>query len=173
MIKDNIKKVHDVRTVDSVRPLRSDACPVASLQHPTRDAPPPASRTSRASSVVILSLRSDLDPTFNTSTTRFNVSYQQPSEPTPILSNRERVRIINTTDNMEEERLWKFRRPEWLNSVAARNAGVYSAGALVRAIISNDPSLATLESIKHRVRFYDVDANGILSSIAASPFAQS
>ena len=33
---------------------------------------------------------------------------------------------------MEEERLWKFRRPEWLNSVWARNAGVYSAGGLVR-----------------------------------------
>ncbi|KAL1867465.1 Vacuolar protein sorting-associated protein 68 [Diaporthe australafricana] len=31
---------------------------------------------------------------------------------------------------MSEERLWKFRRPEWLNSVYARNAGVYSAGAL-------------------------------------------
>lgn len=33
---------------------------------------------------------------------------------------------------MEEERLWKFRRPEWLNSVWARNAGVYGAGAIVR-----------------------------------------
>jgi len=33
---------------------------------------------------------------------------------------------------MEEERLWKFRKPEWLNSAWARNAGVYSAGALVR-----------------------------------------
>lgn len=32
---------------------------------------------------------------------------------------------------MSEERLWKFRKPEWLNSVYARNAGVYSAGALV------------------------------------------
>ncbi|KAF5553970.1 VPS68-like protein [Fusarium mexicanum] len=31
---------------------------------------------------------------------------------------------------MEEERLWKFRRPEWLNTVWARNAGVYSAGAI-------------------------------------------
>lgn len=34
---------------------------------------------------------------------------------------------------MSEERLWKFRKPEWLNSVHARNAGVYSAGALVSA----------------------------------------
>lgn len=33
---------------------------------------------------------------------------------------------------MEEDRLWKFRRPEWLNSLWARNAGVYGAGALVR-----------------------------------------
>lgn len=32
---------------------------------------------------------------------------------------------------MEEERLWKFRKPEWLNSMWARNAGVYGAGALV------------------------------------------
>lgn len=32
---------------------------------------------------------------------------------------------------MEEERLWKFSRPEWLNTVWARNAGVYSAGAIV------------------------------------------
>ncbi|KAI6382274.1 hypothetical protein MCOR25_000862 [Pyricularia grisea] len=31
---------------------------------------------------------------------------------------------------MEEERLWKFRRPQWLNSVWARNAGVYTSGAL-------------------------------------------
>ncbi|KAK5654850.1 hypothetical protein OQA88_6886 [Cercophora sp. LCS_1] len=31
---------------------------------------------------------------------------------------------------MEEERLWKFRKPEWLNSVWARNAGVYAAGGL-------------------------------------------
>ncbi|KAK6453451.1 hypothetical protein FP744_10009703 [Trichoderma asperellum] len=33
-------------------------------------------------------------------------------------------------DTMEEERLWKFRKPEWLNSMWARNAGVYAAGAL-------------------------------------------
>ncbi|KAK5993351.1 Vacuolar protein sorting-associated protein 68 [Cladobotryum mycophilum] len=31
---------------------------------------------------------------------------------------------------MEEERLWKFRRPDWLNTIWARNAGVYGAGAL-------------------------------------------
>ncbi|KAH0594850.1 hypothetical protein MHUMG1_07147 [Metarhizium humberi] len=31
---------------------------------------------------------------------------------------------------MAEERLWKFRKPEWLNSVWARNTGVYAAGAL-------------------------------------------
>ncbi|KEY71928.1 hypothetical protein S7711_09436 [Stachybotrys chartarum IBT 7711] len=31
---------------------------------------------------------------------------------------------------MEEERLWKFRKPEWLNSVHVRNSGVYGAGAL-------------------------------------------
>lgn len=32
---------------------------------------------------------------------------------------------------MSEERLWKFRKPEWMNSVVARSAGVYAAGALV------------------------------------------
>lgn len=29
-----------------------------------------------------------------------------------------------------DDRLWKFRRPEWLNSAWARTAGVYGAGAL-------------------------------------------
>ena len=33
---------------------------------------------------------------------------------------------------MEEERLWKFKRPDWLNSVLARNSGIYAAGGLVR-----------------------------------------
>ncbi|KAK1482571.1 hypothetical protein CCUS01_04184 [Colletotrichum cuscutae] len=32
---------------------------------------------------------------------------------------------------MEEERLWKFSKPEWLNSAWARNFGVYGAGALI------------------------------------------
>ncbi|KAL5615640.1 hypothetical protein BROUX41_005678 [Berkeleyomyces rouxiae] len=31
---------------------------------------------------------------------------------------------------MDSDHLWKFRRPEWLNSMWARNAGVYSAGGL-------------------------------------------
>jgi len=31
---------------------------------------------------------------------------------------------------MSEERLWKFKKPEWLNSATARSAGVYGAGAL-------------------------------------------
>ncbi|KAL2207465.1 UPF0220-domain-containing protein [Sarocladium strictum] len=31
---------------------------------------------------------------------------------------------------MEDERLWKFSKPEWMNSIWARNIGVYSAGAL-------------------------------------------
>jgi len=31
---------------------------------------------------------------------------------------------------MPEERLWKFRKPEWLNSATARSGGIYSAGAL-------------------------------------------
>ncbi|CAL3966039.1 hypothetical protein PZA11_002823 [Diplocarpon coronariae] len=31
---------------------------------------------------------------------------------------------------MSEERLWKFRKPEWMNSATARSTGVYAAGAL-------------------------------------------
>lgn len=31
---------------------------------------------------------------------------------------------------MPEDRLWKFRKPEWLHSAWARNAGVYCAGGL-------------------------------------------
>jgi len=31
---------------------------------------------------------------------------------------------------MSEERLWKFKKPEWMNSATTRSAGVYSAGAL-------------------------------------------
>jgi len=31
---------------------------------------------------------------------------------------------------MSEERLWKFRKPEWMNSATARSGGVYTAGAL-------------------------------------------
>jgi hypothetical protein len=33
---------------------------------------------------------------------------------------------------MSEERLWKFQRPEWMNSAYIRSAGVYTAGGLVR-----------------------------------------
>jgi hypothetical protein len=40
---------------------------------------------------------------------------------------------------MSEDRLWKFRRPEWLNSIWARNAGVYAAGGLV---LSPKPALS-------------------------------
>jgi hypothetical protein len=36
---------------------------------------------------------------------------------------------------MSDERLWKFRKPQWLSSIWARNSGVYGAGALVRLII--------------------------------------
>lgn len=38
--------------------------------------------------------------------------------------------------DLEEDRLWKFSRPEWLNSIWARNAGVYGSGALVSDIYS-------------------------------------
>lgn len=36
---------------------------------------------------------------------------------------------------MSEERLWKFRKPEWMNSSMARSAGVYGSGALVSFFI--------------------------------------
>lgn len=48
---------------------------------------------------------------------------------------------------MSEDRLWKFRRPEWLNSVWARNAGVYAAGGLVRlAYVPHLPFLFSFSS---------------------------
>jgi hypothetical protein len=31
---------------------------------------------------------------------------------------------------MRDDRLWRFHRPEWMNSAWARNVGVYAAGAL-------------------------------------------
>ncbi|RKU45023.1 hypothetical protein DL546_004516 [Coniochaeta pulveracea] len=31
---------------------------------------------------------------------------------------------------MSEDRLWKFRKPEWMHSAWARNAGVYASGGL-------------------------------------------
>jgi hypothetical protein len=45
---------------------------------------------------------------------------------------------------MEEERLWKFGVPAWLNSAWARNAGIYAAGALVR-FFAESPSTRTHE----------------------------
>jgi hypothetical protein len=33
---------------------------------------------------------------------------------------------------MDSERLWRFRKPAWLNSATTRMASVYAAGALVR-----------------------------------------
>jgi len=48
--------------------------------------------------------------------------------------------------SLPEERLWRFRKPEWLNSIWARNAGVYTAGGLVRLPLS--PSLPSLVSFK-------------------------
>jgi hypothetical protein len=55
---------------------------------------------------------------------------------TPTSHEPRNLNFINrrSITNMEEERLWKFRRPEWLNTVWARNAGVYGAGAIVRSV---------------------------------------
>lgn len=41
------------------------------------------------------------------------------------------LRATAEADIMSEERLWKFRKPEWLNSATARSLGVYASGALV------------------------------------------
>ncbi len=58
---------------------------------------------------------------------------EQPRPPTTHQTRRDQ-NILDTAHgaNMEEERLWKFRRPEWLNNAWARGAGVYAAGAIVR-----------------------------------------
>ncbi|RKF74306.1 UPF0220 protein C8D2.02c [Golovinomyces cichoracearum] len=32
--------------------------------------------------------------------------------------------------SLSEERLWKFRKPDWINNTAARSLGVYGAGAM-------------------------------------------
>lgn len=34
-------------------------------------------------------------------------------------------------NDMEDHRLFKFPKPQWLNSANTRNAGVYLSGALV------------------------------------------
>lgn len=34
---------------------------------------------------------------------------------------------------MEENRLFRFKRPEWMNGANARSAGVYASGAIVSA----------------------------------------
>ncbi|KAF4120438.1 hypothetical protein GMORB2_2874 [Geosmithia morbida] len=56
-------------------------------------------------------------------------STQLDSPTAPIRSTRstEQDRALKMNG---EDRLWKFSRPEWLNSAWARNAGVYGAGAL-------------------------------------------
>lgn len=43
---------------------------------------------------------------------------------------------------MSEDRLWKFRKPEWMHSAWARNAGVYAAGGLVCLFFSPPPPVA-------------------------------
>jgi hypothetical protein len=47
----------------------------------------------------------------------------------------------DTLTKMSEERLWKFQRPEWMNSAYIRSAGVYTAGGLVRFFFFLLPSL--------------------------------
>lgn len=53
---------------------------------------------------------------------------------------------------MEEERLWKFGKPAWLNSAWARNAGVYAAGALVRLLLPSLPPCISPSSASRRRR---------------------
>lgn len=54
---------------------------------------------------------------------------------------RPRAPTLPPTATMDtEERLFKFRMPQWLNSVWARNAGVYAAGGLVSRPLPPFPS---------------------------------
>ncbi|KAA8563925.1 hypothetical protein EYC84_011932 [Monilinia fructicola] len=39
-------------------------------------------------------------------------------------------KLASSQVTMSEERLWKFRKPEWMNSATAKGAGVYTSGAL-------------------------------------------
>lgn len=75
--------------------------------------------------------RSDREGTRST----IDLWYHGPARETPTnppgYSPSQLHRLLIAAAAMSEERLWKFRKPEWLNSVYARNAGVYSAGALV------------------------------------------
>ena len=41
--------------------------------------------------------------------------------------------------SFSEDRLFKFRLPDWASSVWARNAGVYASGALVRLLFFSLP----------------------------------
>lgn len=40
--------------------------------------------------------------------------------------------LLSSTTKMSDHRLFRFQKPEWLNSPNTRTAGVYLAGALVR-----------------------------------------
>lgn len=48
----------------------------------------------------------------------------------PRHTTRERIHA-HRTDTMEENRLFRFPRPAWLNNANTRTFGVYTAGAMV------------------------------------------
>ena len=54
---------------------------------------------------------------------------------------------------MSEDRLWKFRRPEWMHSAWFRNAGVYTAGGLVRLPSLSPSSLSPRFLCNHTPRY--------------------
>lgn len=52
-----------------------------------------------------------------------------PSTDLTVASSHQTSLIMSTSG-----RLWRFPKPEWLNSTSTRTAGVYLAGALVRPV---------------------------------------
>lgn len=126
------------------------------VRHPSPPAPPapptPASTTTTTSTLSPDEQQSQPKPvtttnpiTATTSTLRaaFEEYYctSRPRPPKSIIdlylrtlpgANNDDDGTRSRAANMSEgDRLWKFRKPEWMHSVWARNAGVYAAGGLV------------------------------------------
>lgn len=53
--------------------------------------------------------------------------------------------LVASTTDMADHRLFRFQRPQWLNSPNARTAGVYLAGALVRTLQDQSYTQAVLQ----------------------------
>ena len=106
--------------------------------YPARDRQAIVSRASSSSEPQLPHLKQALLPAHDTSP-RTNRHYSKPARfsTTRIESRTLKKQRNGTITTMPEERLWKFRKPEWMNSATARSAGVYSAGALVCDLFLN------------------------------------